>query len=177
MPAQEIEFRSVSRITVGTVGPPGQRIFLIQASQGGEMVTLKLEKEQAIMLAHRLQELLEELDEKYPRSASKVEQPLSSDLMLHEPMEPNFVIGQMGLGYDEEQDRVVLIAQELLLDENQEPSVARFWTSRAQMEALSHHALEVAEQGRPMCPLCNRPMDPEGHFCPRTNGHERLQEI
>ncbi|MFQ5613862.1 MAG: DUF3090 family protein [Anaerolineae bacterium] len=172
MPGQHFELKVVSRITIGTVGPPGQRIFLLQASEGSRMVTLKLEKEQTILLAQRLQELLDNLEEQYPRPGSKFDQPLSSDLMLQEPMEPEFVIGQMGIGYDESQDKVVLIAQELLLDENQDPSTVRLWTTRAQMAALSRHALEVTEQGRPICPLCERPMDPDGHFCPRSNGHE-----
>jgi uncharacterized repeat protein (TIGR03847 family) len=178
MAAQHIEYRALTRITIGAVGPPGQRVFLLQASDGSQMITLKLEKEQAIMLAHRVQELLDELIEKHPRKPSALDQPLASDLMLHEPMDPLFAAGQMGLGYDEEQDKVVLVVQEQVLDESQDPSIARLWSTRPQMAALSSHVLEVAEQGgRPICPLCNRPKDPDFHFCPRTNGHERLREI
>ena len=96
------EYNPASRITVGAVGPPGQRVFLLQASQGSSMITLKLEKEQARALAASVVELLEDLDEKYPRSPSKLEQPLSSDLMLSEPMEPAFAVGQIGLGYEKD---------------------------------------------------------------------------
>src|SRR5262245_37228952 len=92
------DFNPVSRITIGAVGTPGQRIFLLQASQSNSIITLKLEKEQARILAASTSELLEELDEKYPRSYSKFDEPLSSDLMLKEPVEPEFVIGQIGLG-------------------------------------------------------------------------------
>ncbi|HVQ48818.1 MAG TPA: DUF3090 family protein, partial [Mycobacterium sp.] len=27
--------------------------------------------------------------------------------------------------------------------------------------------------GRPPCPLCDEPLDPEGHICVRTNGYRR----
>ena len=168
------DFNPVSRITVGAVGLPGQRIFLLQASQGASTITLKLEKEQARVLASSTMELLEELDEKYPRSYSKIDEPLSSDLMIQEPMEPEFIVGQIGLGYDQEQDAIVLVVQEIQL-ENRDPSTARFWASRSQMKAMSNHTLEVIEQGRPICPLCDNPIDPDGHFCPKSNGYETVK--
>ncbi|MEW5958319.1 MAG: DUF3090 domain-containing protein [Chloroflexota bacterium] len=169
------DYNSVSRITIDALGSPGQRIFLLQASQGSSMITLKLEKEQARALATSIIELLEDLDEKYPRPQSKLDEPLSSDLLLREPMEPIFAIGQIGLGYERGQDLIVLVVQEIQTEENQELTTARFWATRAQMEALSDHTLEVVERGRPICPLCNSPMDPEGHFCPRSNGHDRVE--
>jgi uncharacterized repeat protein (TIGR03847 family) len=169
------DLNPVSRITIGAVGPPGQRVFLLQASQSSSTITLKLEKEQARVLAASTSELLEELDEKYPRSYSKFDQPLSSDLMLQEPVEPEFVVGQIGLGYDQEQDLVVLVVQEIQLENNQEVSTARFWATRSQMRALSDHTLEVVNQGRPICPLCDSPIDADGHFCPKSNGYERVQ--
>jgi uncharacterized repeat protein (TIGR03847 family) len=158
MAGQLMDFNPVSRITIGTVGPPGQRIFLLQASQGTSTI-----------------ELLEGLNEKYPRPHSRLDEPLSSDLMLREPLEPSFVIGQIGLGYDQHQDLVVLVVQEIQLEEEeaQELDAVRFWATRGQMKALSEHTLGVVEQGRPICPLCHSPMDPEGHFCPRSNGHEK----
>jgi len=175
MASQLVDFNPVSRITIGAVGPPGQRVFLLQASQGTSTITLKLEKEQASVLASSVTELLENLDEKFPRSYSKFEEPLSTDLMLQEPMEPAFVVGQIGLGYDQDQDLVVLVVQEVQFEdvEDHDPAAVRFWITRAQMKALSEHTLEVVKQGRPICPLCNSPMDPEGHFCPRSNGHEK----
>jgi uncharacterized repeat protein (TIGR03847 family) len=168
------DLNPVSRITIGAVGPPGRRIFLLQASQSATTLTLKLEKEQARVLATSTDELLEELDEKYPRTYSKFDEPLSSDLILQEPAEPDFVIGQIGLGYDQEQDLVVLVAQEIQVENDQEVATARFWATRSQMRALSDHTLEVVNQGRPICPLCDAPIDPEGHFCPKSNGYERV---
>jgi uncharacterized repeat protein (TIGR03847 family) len=168
-----IDFNPVSRITLDAVGAPGQRMFMLQASQGTSTITLKLEKEQASILASSVLELLDSLDEKYPHVYSKTDQPLSADLVLQEPFEPVFAIGQIGLGYDHQQDLIVLVAQEIQAEDNPEPQAARLWATRPQMKALSEHVLEVIKQGRPLCPLCNSPIDPDGHFCPKSNGHER----
>jgi uncharacterized repeat protein (TIGR03847 family) len=176
MAGQVIEMHPVSRITIEAVGPPGQRVFLLQASQGPETVTLKVEKEQAQVLAHSIDQLLEEVAERFPRPISKMEEPLASELMLREPVEPLFAVGQMGLGYDEAEDALVLVVQELTTEEDAPGArIARFWATRGQMQAISRRTLEVVAQGRPICPLCNRPIDPDGHFCPKRNGHERVQ--
>jgi uncharacterized repeat protein (TIGR03847 family) len=172
------DFHPVSRITIGAVGEPGKRIFLLQATnQNSISMTLKIEKEQARVLAASTMELLDELDEKFSHTYSQLDEPLGSDLMLHDPMEPEFIVGQIGLGYDEEEDMIVLVVQEVQLEEDQLPFTARFWATRSQMKALSDHTLEVVEQGRPTCPLCNAPIDPEGHFCPKTNGYERVSWV
>lgn len=175
MSSELADFNPVARITIDAVGPPGQRTFLLQASKGKSTITLKLEKEQARILAISLIELLEDLEEKYPRSHSTLNQPLTADLMLKEPLEPDFVVGQIGLGYERSQDLVVLVIQEIELEGKTDLATARFWATRPQMEALSMHVLEVVEQGRPICPLCNSPMDPEGHFCPKSNGHDTVK--
>lgn len=175
MSGEFIDLNPVSRITIDAVGPPGQRTFLLQASRGNSTVTLKLEKEQAKVLAVSIIELLEDLDDKYPRPHSALDKPLSSDLMLKEPFEPTFAVGQIGLGYEKSQDLVVLVIQEVQFEGKTDLATARFWASRSQMEALSEHTLDVVEQGRPICPLCNSPMDPDGHFCPKSNGHDKVE--
>ena len=175
MSDESIDFNPVSRITIDAVGQPGRRVFLLQASQGASTATLKLEKEQARVLATSILELLEDLDQKYPRSSSKIDQPLTTDLMLKEPLEPIFAIGQIGLGYDRSQDLVVLVIQEVQTEGKMEQATARFWATRGQMEALSRHTLHAVEQGRPICPLCDSPMDPDGHFCPKSNGHDKVK--
>jgi len=63
-------------------------------------------------------------------------------------------VAQMGLGYDEERNMVVLVAQELVVvgedepPEEVEPGIVRLWCSRRQMRALSLHALEIVQAGR-----------------------------
>lgn len=183
------ELNPVQAITAGAVGEPGRRVFYIQARALDEIVTLVAEKQQVQMLARGVYQFLDELKDKFPvETEGDAVGPL--DLELRGPFEPNFRVAQMGLGYDSDNDLVVLVAHELVVEETEtesepetEPaaeqeaanaSVARFWATRAQMRAMADHALEIAARGRPTCPLCGRPEDADGHFCPKRNGHSRL---
>ena len=178
--AESYEMHTVSRITVGTVGEPGDRTFFLQGSHGAERVSLIIEKLQALALAQALSEMLEELENRYELPPHRAQRIPPGDLELEEPIEARFRVGQIGLGYDEGADRVVLMASELGGglgdDEELEPiegevEMVRFWISRDQASALGRRAVAVAGQGRPICPLCEQPIDPDGHFCPRSNGH------
>jgi len=164
------DLKPVTHITVGTVGPPGRRVFYLQASQGSTLVTLKIEKEQAYNLAAALDQLLQGLVQKYPGLLE--EESIYHDTRLQQPIEPEFAVGQIGLGYDEGQNLLILVAYQLPSDpeEPEDIAIARFWATPGQMRALSERAKEVVAAGRPICPLCKEPIDPEGHFCPRGNG-------
>ena len=181
------DFNPVSAIVADAVGRPGQRTFFLQARQGGDMATLIMEKEQVAALATSILQLLEELEkERADLPAVEEETNVPS---LREPLEPAFRVGQLGLGYDERQDLMVLIAQAIpdaggeeqdlaaeppspeMVDDEGNGQKARFYATRAQMRSLSEHALQVVAAGRPDCPLCGRVIEPDGHFCPRTNGH------
>jgi len=168
------DFNPVDRITVETVGPPGQRVFHFQASQGTQLVTLVLEKEQAHALAASLLQLLDHLEIEQPEDQDEVEAILVTQMNLQDPVEPEFRIGQMGIGFDEGSGYVVVIAYELAAEEGQDIGVARFWVTREQARALAQYSLQVVEAGRPICSLCGEPMNPEGHSCPRGNGHGKM---
>jgi uncharacterized repeat protein (TIGR03847 family) len=124
-------------------------------------------------------QLLEELQEKFPHLTAVRKQ--GKILYPEQPFEPIFRVGQLILGYDEQEDRVWVIAKALMVTEegtvidpeSDEVPAVRFVATRAQMKALCDHALEVVSKGRPTCPLCGRPIDREGHFCPRSDGHAR----
>lgn len=165
------DLNPVEHITADAIGPPGERVFYLQASHEETMVTVVLEKEQVQALAISVDQMLEELEKRRPQSAAEMELISQYDLVLREPIDPIFRVGQLGLGYDEDSDMLIVVAQELT-DESEEMSVVRFWATRAQMKALSEHSLQVVEAGRPTCPLCGQPMDQDGHYCPRRNGHK-----
>lgn len=169
------DLNPVDRITVGTVGPPGKRVFLFQASQGTRIATFAFEKEQARALASSIFQLLDHLEADLPEDDTEVEAILATQMNLQQPAEPEFRIGQMGIGYDEESGYVAIIAYELAAEEDQDIGVARFWTTREQARALAQNALQEVESGRPICPLCGQPIDPDGHFCPRSNGHGKTE--
>ena len=164
--ADEYEFGSVDFITVGTIGPPGQRVFHLQAKQDDDLLTLIIEKEQASALIEKIQE-----DLNLPTDELNLQQ---LDLALLEPILPVFRVAQMGLGYDDNKDVLILVVSELLPEDAEtEPRSARIVATRAQMQALARHTQNVVEQGRPICGNCGRPIDPDGHFCPKSNGHRK----
>jgi len=151
----EIELNPVDFITVGTVGPKGKRLFHLQAGRGPQIVSLTIEKEQARALAEAVNELLDDLTKQHGEDLTSDSIDAGSiNMDLREPIDPAFRVAQMGLGYDEDHDLIVLVAQELIVaEEGQDPdlmrpSVVRLWGSRKQMRALSAHTMEVVRQGR-----------------------------
>lgn len=161
------DLNPVTHLTMGAVGQPGKRTFYLQGRQGMTIVTLTSEKEQIGALTKGIDELLERLG-----TGSKTVQLNALEMELSEPIEPLFRIGQLGLGYDAEQQMMVLVAYELPETETPElVNVVRFWATADQMKKLARHAAGVVAAGRPICVLCGRPIDPEGHFCPKRNGH------
>lgn len=171
------DLNPVQQIIADAFGEPGNRTFFIQGSSNAGVVSLVLEKEEVANLAVSVLQLLEELEKKYPELPAAAS--LNRQMMPEYPLDPEFRIGQLILGYDDEEDMIWLIAKALVVSESGtvvEPDdddvpAARFVATRAQMRAMSEHALEVVSRGRPICPLCNRPINVEGHFCPRTDGH------
>jgi uncharacterized repeat protein (TIGR03847 family) len=154
------------RFTAGTVGPPGQRVFFLQAAGEGHVVTLRLEKAQVAALAEYLASVLADLPTPDPGS-------VPAELELVEPVVAEWVVGQIGVVFDEDRDRMVVQAEELLEDEADETDrgVARVALTRAQVAGFVARAAELVAAGRPPCELCGRPKDPEGHMCIKTNGH------
>lgn len=162
------DLKPISHITVDTIGRPGERVFYLQAGLGPQLVTLIIEKQHALALVSGIDGLLAELLADSPEEI--VASASDSDVALRQPIEPLFRVGQMGLAYDEESGMVVLIAYQLVLEEEEAPAV-RFWGTRQQMRKLRDQALLAVEGGRPVCKLCGQVIDPDGHLCTRSNGH------
>jgi uncharacterized repeat protein (TIGR03847 family) len=176
--------------TTGAVGPPGQRVFYLQGRENGRVMTLKVEKEQIAALAEYVAGLLAKL----PDAGT-----VSTDLPLLEPVNAVWAVGTLGLGYDESGDRLVVIANEAVEQDEeqdeeadgeeaqaQEPAeqpddppdgaTARFLITRAQASAFVERARGLVRAGRPICPMCSQPKDAAGHICPRSNGHAIRRE-
>jgi len=238
-----IELDPVDRITAGAVGQPGERVFYLQGRQGGQLVTLLLEKQQVQLLAASVVEILSRIGKETGQG------PPEEDMSLEDPLVPEWRAGRLSIGYQEERDLVLLEAEEAPpeetepdedldlgedvedhepageqgsaesifgpelrvqdpeeteeegvepLDEADESDVEanriRFWATREQMLSLARHGAAVCAQGRPICPRCGEPidpeghvcrprcqlcgnrMDPEGHLCPALNGHHKPDE-
>ncbi len=174
MTPKEYDLKPVARITAGAIGPLGQRVFYIQARKSEELITLIVEKQQVQSLAIGLEQFLADLDERFPDLANAEAVYDEDEMELEKPIDPVFRVGHMGLGYDEENDLLVLVAREIQ-DEDDDPEtagVARFWCTRSQLRSMCAWGLEVASRGRPICGNCGQPIDSAGHFCPKRNGHK-----
>ncbi len=169
--ARHIELNPVSHVTIGTVGVPGERTFYLQGSKGNDLISLVLEKQQAAILADSLAALLNELEtNRKIETAPNQGDTFSMDTRLREPVEALFRIGNLGLGYSDEAERIVVVAYEQV-EEGEEPNVVSFWASPDQVRALIPHTAAIVRSGRPLCGNCGRAIDQEGHFCPNRNGH------
>lgn len=174
MPQDEINLRPVDHITTDAIGPKGQRVFYIQAQKDTKTVTVIVEKFQVQSLAIGIERFLAEISEKFPDLLDPSPAYDEALMHIHPPVDPLFRVSNIGLGYNAEEDLVVIVIHELLPEEAQEePRVVRFWCTRAQLRTLGHWGIEVASRGRPLCPQCGEPMEPEGHFCVKKNGGYR----
>ncbi|MCI0519870.1 MAG: DUF3090 domain-containing protein [Chloroflexi bacterium] len=174
MPPEEIDLRPVTHITTDAIGSPGKRVFYLQGRQDERAVTLIVEKIQIQSLAVGLEQFLAEIQERYPNLPDSSADFVEERMHIRPPVDPLFRVGDLGLGYDNESDLIVLIAREQLAEDQdpKEASTVRYWCTRSQLRAMCHWGMEIAARGRPNCPQCGQPMDPEGHFCPKKNGHK-----
>ena len=146
--------------TAGAIGPPGDRVFYLQAQENGASTSVKLEKQQVLALAEYLQGLLHDLPapDQVPPAPS-----------LTEPVLAEWTVGTIGVAYDNDRDRIVIVADELVPEEDEPGDTLRVAITRAQVRALIQRAEDLMVGGRPPCRLCGAPMDPSGHACPRAN--------
>lgn len=178
-------FRTPDRFVAGTVGQPGNRTFYLQAVHDTRVVSVILEKQQVEVLADRIGALLVEINRRFgtplPPESADVE-----DLNpLETPVDAEFRVGTMGLGWDSEAQTVVveLLAvtdtefdASVVLDDAEEgPDAVRVFLSPESARQFANRSQRVISAGRPPCPLCEEPLDADGHICVRTNGYRRAE--
>jgi uncharacterized repeat protein (TIGR03847 family) len=194
MTHQVFAFDPPERFVAGTVGPPGERTFYLQARGGGRTVSVALEKVQVSLLAEKLEELLGEANSRFG-----LKLPESSDVIDNEPLDApvdeEFRVGTLGLAYDVEDSSVIIEAiavEEAEFDADAEGDATAAAAEDEEAAEIPEHldrlrvrltpqavrdfvdrARRVLAAGRPPCPLCGQPLDPAGHLCPRNNGYHR----
>lgn len=158
------EFEHLDVFTAGTVGRPGDRTFFLQARQGHQRVAVKCEKQQVAAIAKYLDRVLSDL----PPVDDK---PIAGALELAVPIEEQFVLGPIGLGYDRSNDRLIVQLEEFKTDDDdvEHDGHIRLFVTRSQAAAFCDHAATVIGSGRPDCQWCGNPIDPDGHPCARMN--------
>ena len=173
-----IELDPVDALGTGAVGVPGDRAFYLQARKEAAQLTVLVEKEQVALLAAEAVAFLDRIADEYP------EEPVTlpvSVAELQEPTVPLFRARLIGLGFDPERELVLIELREYSSDEEPEPPaepdevdpedgfVARLYATRPQVRAMAARGADAVAGGRPPCPLCEQPLDPAGHRCPRWN--------
>lgn len=165
-------FDGPDRFVPGTVGEPGERSFFLQARKGDALVSVAIEKTQVAALASRLDDLLDTVEA--PASAEA-----EDDGGLEEPVVELFRVGAMALAWDAADGSIVIEAQtptedgeyvELPDDADEGPDLLRVRLAPDRARAFVRRATAVVAAGRPPCPFCGQPLEPQGHFCPRGNG-------
>lgn len=174
-------FENPDRFVAGTVGQPGNRTFYLQARDGSRISTVLLEKIQVSLLAERLTELLVQVKE---RGATIPDAPNPSDIdnkPLDEPIEELFRVGTLAIVWDGDDESILVEARAMGEEDeeaeateededDEENDVLRVRLQPAGALAFAQRALEVVASGRPPCPFCGQPLNPEGHICARRNG-------
>jgi uncharacterized repeat protein (TIGR03847 family) len=182
-------FDPPERFVAGTVGPPGQRTFFLQARAGTRVTSVALEKQQVSVLAERIDELLDELLRSTGGDSSIPAAPpvsLEDNAPLEQPIVEEFRAGTMTLSWDSADERLVVEVfpyteqavvepgtpeEDIEEPEPEELLVVRLPAGLAR--AFSKRAQAVVNAGREPCPFCGGPIDPSGHLCPRANGFRR----
>lgn len=174
-------FDHPNRFVAGTIGQPGERSFFLQATDGAQTISVGLEKAQVQILAERVEEILEEVAR---RGDGEVVEDEPEDLApLELPVEEEFRVAALGLAWDSTDHVVVIEAvsgvagevdeEAIFSDEDTAPDALRVRLAPEKARAFSTRARALVTAGRPLCPLCSLPLDPEGHICPRQNGYHR----
>lgn len=185
-------FDPPERFVTGTVGPPGSRTFFLQAREGIRITSVSLEKQQVAALAERVDQLLDEVmagGDNASLIPAVMPVALDDSHPLEHPIEEEFRAGTMTLSWDASDERVVIevfpyaeaavISPEQLAEgtqDLQEPEPDEILLVRitpAGARAFVHRTAQVLEAGRPACPFCGNPVDPDGHLCARANGFRR----
>ena len=172
-----IELDGVDALGAGAIGEPGARAFYIQADKRGSRLTVLVEKEQVALLAQEAVAFLDRIADDHPEPPAESALLHPSVAQVTEPAVPLFRARMIGLGFEPDRGLVLIELRERAEDEESEEEdddaddgyVARIFATRAQVRAMAARGSEAVQSGRPACPLCEFPMDPAGHICPRWN--------
>ena len=183
-------FDPPERFVAGTVGEPGARTFFLQARAGSRITSVALEKQQVAALAERMDELLDEVMAAGTETVVPAVAPLALDdsAPLEQPIEEEFRAGTMTLSWDPEDQRVVIevfpfteaavVAPDQVDQDFEEPEPDEVLLVRiapGSARAFVKRTEQVLDAGRPSCPFCGNPIDPDGHLCVRANGFRRRE--
>lgn len=190
-------FEDPDRFAAGAIGRPGQRTFFLQAVRGKRIASVVLEKVQVALLADRISAIIAELRSRDVEGApaeDAEELPNDDDQPLDEPIGEAFRVASLTISWDGEASDITVEARSGFGEEDEEdeedaegeededpdeipdeapegPDVLRVRLHGDAALGFARRAARVVAAGRPPCPFCGEPLNPEGHVCVRTNGY------
>lgn len=163
------DFGTLEHIEAEALGQPGQRRFRLRAvNLRGSLAVMWLEKEQLNALGEAIESVLN--DEGYEHQSLPPDDQPAVPMI---PLSAEFEIGvaQLSMGLNQAEQRIVLIAADSADPDEEDALNLSFEFGYRMGFKLREQIREVVSAGRPKCPLCTAPMDPSGHVCVRSNGH------
>jgi len=168
-----------TRFIVSAIGEPGQRQFFLQVKSAAGLNAVTLEKGQVIALTERFEDLVKELRRGKVATAADLAIPATlDDQPMELPIESDFTVGVISISWESEQVVVNIQAatqdDELVIDDlDFGPDLIVAHLKIHQVKGFCIRATTIVNAGRPQCPFCALPVDPQGHLCPRANGYRR----
>lgn len=157
----------VNTLDAEAFGDPGQRTFRLRATTDSGEVSLWLEKEQMVALGAAVLEILERV----PEGNGLAPRPVQSKAQITGEVAAH--AGSLALGFDTSQNAFAIEASELW-EATLDVQRLLLLANREQLTVIESQVEEIVAAGRPRCPMCGRPMGPDPHFCPPSNGHARV---
>jgi len=164
------QFGAINLFHAEAIGEPGHRVFRLVVESGAATAYLWMEKEQLSQLGIYIQEICDSLLGQIQDDSEDVPDPE----WMGGVTKVEFEIGKLALGHDTASNAFLILAHDREEGEEGQATLS-FWATLTQAKELADEALKVCGAGRPRCFLCGRPIDPEGHMCPRSNGHAKLE--
>jgi len=171
---QNLDFHPTEILILSAIGKPGDRTFFLRGGNREQSVTLRIEKFQVQMLAAGAAHFLTELKNRFPDLEEPVGAYDERRMVLEPPIDPLFHVSEMSMGYDIENDLIVLIFEEGKAPEDsvETHSVVRFWCTRSEVAGLAAWAAELVSRGKQGTVESGEAPKPENGYLPRNNGHK-----
>lgn len=176
------KFEKPARCIIGAIGSYPDQSYFLQVSDAGKDVTVQLDFRQVRLIGKRINQLLDSVAAHMNIPVASKVKKASDQGPLHMPVDSEFLVGSIGLGWDMESLSLVIevldftslpVTAEMMMQDGEGPDTLRISLTSAAARQFACRALEVYAAGRPLCPLCGEPLDEEGHICARLNGYRR----
>lgn len=145
------------------LGEPGKRRFRIVVVVSGLTWILWMEKQQVQALGLAMEQILEYIPVREP------EWTVEGDV-IDEDSDLQFRVGRIEMGFDSNDQVVVIAAHDIQQEEMDASPNLRFRMTLPMARAFAEETADLMNKGRPICPMCGMPKEDE-HVCPEQNGH------